>query len=124
MATATTPISYVDYLPDVLALVEQANFAAAKTLHQKRMKDVCYSIKAHYLWETFESFFPSSDSQYCWCCREIISSEFDMGRHMGLCDLKERLADEAFDGPSAHESFYSYTSPYISRSSYSGPPRD
>ena len=116
--------SYLDYLPDVFAMVEKANFAPAKALHQKRMKDVCYSIKAHYLWENFEQFFPSTFSQQCWSCGETISLEFDMGRHMGLCDLKERLADEAFDGPSAHESFYCYSYPYISRSSYSGPPRD
>ena len=119
MTGATTPRSYVDYLPNVLAMAEQASFAAAKTLHQKRMKDVCYSIKAHYLWENFDQFFPAWCSQQCWFCGEAISPEFDMGRHMGLCDLKERLADEAFDGPSPHESFYSY-----SRSSYSGPPRD
>ena len=122
MANANTPLpfgqSYLKYLPDVLAMAEQANFAAAKALHQKRMKDVCYFIKAHYLWENFERFFPASFSQQCWCCWETISPEFDMPRHMGLCDLKERLADEAFDGPLAHESFYSYTSPYISRSSY------
>ena len=122
MAEANTPLpfgqSYLDYLPDVLAMVEKANFAAAKALHQKRMKDVCYSIKAHYLWEAFERFFPSSFSQQCWCCGEAISPEFDMSRHMGLCDLKERLADEAFDNPSAHESFYAHHYPYISRSSY------
>ena len=47
MANANTPRSYLDYLPDVLAMAEQANFAAAKALHQKRIKDVCYSIKAH-----------------------------------------------------------------------------
>ena len=106
------------------SLAEQANFAAVKALHQKRMKDVCYSIKAHYLWETFEWFFPSFCSQQCWSCGELISPEFHMGRHMGLCDLKERLADEAFDGPLVHESFYSNSYPYISRSSYSSPHLD
>ena len=122
MATANTQLpfgqSYLDYLPDVLAIVEKANFAAAKALHHKRMKDVCYSIKAHYLWKNFEQFFPSSFSQYCWYCRETISPEFDTSRHISLCELKERLADEAFDGPSTHASFYSYSYPYISRSSY------
>ena len=121
MAEATTLRSYLDYLPDVLAMAEQANFAAAKALHQKRMKDVCYSIKAHYLWENFEQFFPSSLSQQCWSCEETISLEFDMSRHLGLCDLKERLAEEAFDGLLAHEFFYSYSYPYISRSSYTSP---
>ena len=125
MAEANTPQpfgqAYWDYLPNVLDMVENAHFAAAKALHQKRMKDVCYSIKAHYLWEAFERFFPSSFSRHCYCCGETISPESDMGRHMGLCDLKERLADEAFDGPSAHESFYSYSYPYTSRSSYTSP---
>ena len=60
MAEATTPRSHLDYLQDVLAIVEKANFAAAKVLHHMRMQDVCYSIKAHYLWENFEQFFPSS----------------------------------------------------------------
>ena len=121
MANANTPRSYLDYLPDVLAMAEQANFAAAKALHHKRMKDVCYSIKAHYLWVNFERFFPASFSQQRWCCGEAISPEFDMSRHLGLCDLKERLADEAFDNPPAHEYFYSYSYPYISRSSYTSP---
>ena len=125
MVTTNTQLpfgqSYLDYLPDVLAIVEKANFAAAKALHHKCMKDVCYSIKAHYLWDNFDQFFPSSCSQHCWCCGETISPEFDMGRHLGLCELKERLADEAFDGPSAHESFYSYSYPYTSRSSYTSP---
>ena len=125
MATTNTQLpfgqSYLDHLPDVLAIVEKANLAAAKALHHKRMKDVCYSIKAHYLWANFEQFFPASGSQYCWYCREPVSPEFAMSRHVGLCTVKERLADEAFNGPSAHESFYSYSCPYISRSSYSGP---
>ena len=137
MANAnTTPVndplpfgqSYWDFLPDliqdyILDMVEKALFAAAKALHQERMKDVCYQIKAHYHWKHF-CFFSSTFSQQCWTCGETISPEFAMGRHMGLCDMKERLADEAFDGSSAHESFYSYSYPYISRSSYNGPPRD
>ena len=118
MANGHTLRSYLDYLPDVLAMAEQANFAAAKALHQKRMKGVCYSIKAHYLWENFEQFFPSSLPQQCWSCEETISPEFDMSRRMGLCDLKERLAEEAFDGLLVHESFYSYSYPYTTRSSY------
>ena len=76
----------------------------AMKLHQARMKDVCYSIKAHYLWETLE--FPFDFSKLCWCCGETISPEFDMHRHMGLYDLKERLADEALPPLSAHEAFY------------------
>ena len=132
MANAnTTPVndllpfgqSYWDYLPDliqdyILDMVEKARFAAAKALHQECMKDVCYQIKAHYHWARC-CFFPSTFSQQqCWKCGETISPEFAMGRHMGLCELKEHLSDKSFDGPSAHESFYSYSSPYISRSSY------
>ena len=68
----TTPVngllpfgqSYWDYLPYLiqdhsLDMVEKARFAAAKALHQERMKDVCYQIKAHYHWKHF-CFFPSS----------------------------------------------------------------
>ena len=128
----TTPVnaplpfgqSYWDHLPDmiqdyILDMVEKARFAAAKALHQERMKDVCYQIKAHDHWDHF-CIFPSSFSQHCWCCGDTVSPEFAMSRHRGLCALRERLADEAFDGPSAHESFYSYSYPYISRSSYTG----
>ena len=93
MAEATTP------RPDVSAMVEKANFAAAKDLHHERMKDVRDSIKAHYFWESFSRFSPSLSSQYCWDCGETISSEFDMRRHRGLCALKARLAKEDFDGP-------------------------
>ena len=132
MAEATTQLpfgqSYWDYLPDmiqdyILDMEEHRRDLEAQARHKTCMKDVCYQIKAHYHWEHF-CFFPSSFAQQCWSCGENISPEFDMGRHMGLCELKERLADEAFDGPSAHESFYYYSYPYISRSSYSGPPRD
>ena len=84
MAEATTP------RPDVLAMAEKA----AKALHHERMKDVCDSIKAHYFWESFSRFSPSLSSQYCWDCGETISSEFDMRRHRGLCDLKVRLAKD------------------------------
>ena len=122
----TTPVhdlllfgqSHWNYLPVIIQ--DYILDMAAKALHQERMKDVCYRIKAHYHWKHF-CFFPSSFSQQCWSCGETISPEFDMGRHMGLCTLKECLADEAFDGPSAHESFYSYSCPYISRSSYTSP---
>ena len=124
MAEATTPRPYSDYLPDVLAMAEKANFAAAKALHHERMKDVCSSIKANYFWAVFERGFSASFLQYCWFCGEIISPEFDMRRHVGLCDLKACLAEEDFDGPSAHESFYSCSYPYISRSSYSSPHLD
>ena len=116
MAETNTPRSYLDYLPDVLAMVEMA-----KALHQKRMKDVCYSIKAHHYWEAFELFFPTAYPQHCLYCGELISPEFDMRRHRALCYLKERLADEASDGPLAHESFYSHTTPYSNRSSYTSP---
>ena len=101
------------YAAIVRAIHQAAEMEAALELHQERMKDVCYSIKAHYHWENFGFLFPEFSLQ-CKSCRENICPEFDRGRHMGLCTLKERLADEAFDGPSAHESFYSYSYPYTS----------
>ena len=88
---------------------QTAELASAMKLHQARMKDVCYSIKAHYLWETLEFPFPDF-SEVCWCCGATISPEFDLHRHMGLCELKERL-DEDSDSPSAHESFYPHLYP-------------
>ena len=96
-----------DFLYCELARVlhQAAELESALKLHQARIKDVCYSIKAHYLWETLEFPFPGG-SKSCWCCGETISLEFDLHRHMGLCDLKERLADEALPPLSAHESFY------------------
>ena len=94
----------------VRVLHQAAELEAAMKLHQALMKDVCYSIKAHYLWVNFE--FPLPDfSELCWCCEEAISPEFDMHRHMGLCDLKERLADEVLPSLSAHESFYPHLYP-------------
>ena len=57
----TTPVNdllpfgqaHWDYLPAIiqdyiLDMVEKALLAAAKALHQERMKDVCYQIKSHY----------------------------------------------------------------------------
>ena len=122
MAEANTPPrSFMDYLPDLLAMVVKENLMLSKALHHKRMKEVCHSIKAHYLWVNFEQFFPTSVARHCVFCGESISPEFDMRRHRGLCAVKERLADEAFDGLSAHESFYTCSYPYTSRSSYSSP---
>ena len=88
---------------------QAAELEAAMELHQARMKDVCYSIKAHYLWETLEFPFPDF-SEVCRYCGETISPEFDLHRHMGLCELKERLNEDS-DSPSAHESFYPHLYP-------------
>ena len=93
------------------AIQQAADFAVAKKLHQERMKDVCYSIKAHYHWEAFGCFFPSEFSQQCDYCGETISPEFDMRRHVGLCDLKDQLADDACYGLTANESFYPHLYP-------------
>ena len=95
------------YCEMVRVLHQAAELAAAMTLHQARMKDVCHSIKAHYLWETFEFPFPDF-SHHCWLCGKNISPEFDLHRHMGLCDrnLKEQLAYEALPSLSAHEALY------------------
>ena len=98
------------YCGMVRVLHQAAELEAAMTLHQARMKDVCHSIKAHYLWETLEFPFPDF-SKSCWCCGETIPPEFDLNRHMGLCDLKERLADEALPPLSAHEAFYPHLYP-------------
>ena len=101
----------VDFLYCELARVlhQAAELKSAMKFHQARMKDVCYSIKAHYPWETLE--VPFDFSKVCWFCGETISPEFGMHRHMGLCDLKERLADEALPPLSAHESFYPHLYP-------------
>ena len=79
------------YCEMVRVLHQAAELEAAMKLYQARMKDVCYSIKAHYLWETFGEHFPEFDLQ-CRQCGDSISPEFDRGRHMGLCDLREWLA--------------------------------
>ena len=65
-------------------------------LHQQRMEAVCYSIKAHHYWVTLE--FPFSDpdpdpDRLCEVCGEDIPPEFDMGRYVGLCELRERQYD-------------------------------
>ena len=41
------------YAAIVRAIHQAAEMEAAMELHQERMKDVCYSIKAHYHWENF-----------------------------------------------------------------------
>ena len=97
MAEANTPPKcLMEYLPELIALIEKENDLLFKALHHARMKDVCYQIKAHYLWAHFEQFFPASVSQHCGVGGESISPEFSMRRHLGFCDLKERQADEAF----------------------------
>ena len=93
------------YASIVRAIHQAAEMEAAMKLHQERMKDVCYSIRAHYHWENFGFLFPEFSLQ-CKSCGETISPEFDRGRHLGLCELKEQLADEAADDLSAHEAFY------------------
>ena len=62
----------------------------AMQLHQARMKDVCYAIKAHYHWANFEPCFP--DRRQCKLCGASISPEFDFRRHKGFCTLRERAA--------------------------------
>ena len=88
---------------------EAAELESAMKLHQARMKDVCYSIKVHDHWVKYREHFPEFDLQ-CRQCGDIISPEFDLHRHLGLCELKERL-DEASDTPSAHELFHPYLYP-------------
>ena len=72
------------YAAIVRAIHQAAEMEAAMELHQERMKDVCYSIKAHYHWDNFGVLFPEFSIQ-CKSSGENISPEFDRGRHMGLC---------------------------------------
>ena len=61
-----------------------AKLEYAMLLHQSQMKEVCESIKAHDHWVRFGEHFPEFD-RYCRQCGDIISPEFDRGRHMGRC---------------------------------------
>ena len=81
-----------DFLHSEMARVlhQAAELEAAMKLHQAWMKDVCHSIKAHYHWVRYGEHFPEFSLQ-CRQCGERISPEFDRGRHMGLCDLREWL---------------------------------
>ena len=105
MSTLQDPIA--DFLYDAIvhACHQAAEMEAAMKLHQERMKDVCESIKAHHVWEAFGHFFPEFDRR-CKFCDANVSPEFDWGRHIGLCALKDGLDDEDTDGSTAHESFY------------------
>ena len=58
------------YAAIVRAIHQAAEMEAAMKLHQEWMKDVCDSIRAHYLWESFARFSPSLSSQYCWIVRK------------------------------------------------------
>ena len=82
-----------DFLHCELARVlhQAAELEVAMKLHQARMKDVCHSIKAHDHWVHCRAHFPRFDLQ-CRHCGKCLSPEFDRGRHIGLCDLWERLA--------------------------------
>ena len=72
-------------------LHQAAELEVAMKLHQARMKEVCYSIKAHDHWVLYGDHFPVFD-RVCRQCGECISPEFDGGRHMGLCTLRKRLS--------------------------------
>ena len=63
-----------------------AELEYAMLLHQTRMKAVCESIKTHDYWVCFSEHFPEFD-RYCRQCGDIISPEFDRGRHMGRCNF-------------------------------------
>ena len=78
-----------DFLYCELARVlhQAAELEAAMKLHQARMKDVCYSIKAHYHWVNAEPFFP--DIRQCRSCGDSISPEFAFRRHLGFCKQRE-----------------------------------
>ena len=85
-----------DFLHCELARVlhQAAKLEAAMKLHQAWMKDVCYSIKAHEHWANYGDHFPEFDLQ-CRRCGDSISPEFDRGRHIGFCILREPREAEA-----------------------------
>ena len=75
---------------DMTFVVHQVAKLVALKLHQVMMDEVCYSIKAHDHWVRYGGHFPFSI--HCNLCGEIISPEFDRGRHRGRCALKRRTA--------------------------------
>ena len=83
-----------DFINDELVhLVRKAmKMETALQLHQARMRDVCHSIKAHDHWVCYGEHFPEFN-QLCWYCGEDISPEFDMERHLGVCDLRDTRPD-------------------------------
>ena len=93
-ATLVAPLGAIlhDFLYCEIAHVlhQAAELEAAMKLHQARMKDVCYSIKAHYHWANYEEHFPFT--LQCKQCGDAISPEFDRRRHRGLCDLRAWLS--------------------------------
>ena len=62
-----------------------AKLEAALKLHQAQMQEVCHSIKAHNHWVHYEEHFPFT--KHCRFCGAVVSPEFDMRRHRGLCIL-------------------------------------
>ena len=112
-----------DYIFDMAETSHQRDLVA-RALHKHRMRDVCGQIKAHYHWVHI-CFFPTLDGQRCVKCGNIISPEFDLGRHRGVCAGIDHWRvdedEEDFDGLLAHESFYHHLYPHISQSSYISP---
>ena len=77
------------YAELTLVFWQAQKLEAAMKLHQAQMKDVCYAIKAHYHWVNSDPFlFP--EIRQCWYCGDIISPEFSLRRHKGLCALLEK----------------------------------
>ena len=77
-----------DFIQEELdRLIHQgAKLEAALYVHQVKIEEVCYSIKAHDHWVRYEEYFPFSI--HCKLCGEAISPEFDRGRHRGRCNLR------------------------------------
>ena len=75
-ATLVAPLG--DMLDDFLhceitrVFYQAAELEAALKLHQARMKEVCYSIKAHDHWVHYGDHFPEFALQCRWC-GELIS---------------------------------------------------
>ena len=71
-------------------IYQAAELEVSLYFHQVMMDEVCYSIKSHDHWVRYGGHFPFST--HCNLCGEVISPEFDLGRHRGLCTLKSRTA--------------------------------
>ena len=64
-------------------LNQGAKIESAIFFHQVKMEEVCHSIKAHDHWVRYGDHFPFTI--HCNLCGEVISPEFDRGRHRGRC---------------------------------------
>ena len=78
-----------DFIHEELTrLIHQAaELEVAMKLHQAQMKEVCHSIKARDHWVTYGEHFTFTIP--CRFCGVLMSPDFDMRFHRGLCALWE-----------------------------------